>query len=75
MKNSEYVRFKNEVVNADEKHPIWWMGYLWINLTKKQGTDIVGYLNKKSFVKSIEINGKPALEIPSGLAIYTEQEV
>lgn len=73
MKNSEYVTFRNKVIRANENDPIWHMGFLWINLTKKQATDILLYLNRKEFIKHIEINGKPAIEIPSGLAIYKEQ--
>lgn len=74
MKNAEYKAFKDTVNTADEKHFIWWAGYLWIDLTKRQAREIVNILSGKDFIKkTTTFNGHEALEIPSGLAIWTEQ--
>ena len=76
MTNQEYKRFKECVVKAEEKDPIWWMGYLWINLTKRQAKDIIPVLESKPYIKdTVTINGQTAVEIPSGLAIWKNQEV
>lgn len=76
MTNSEYKNFKEYVTTADEKDPVWWAGYMWINLTKRQAKDIISVLENKSFVKETTLrNGRLALEIPSGLAIWKNQEV
>jgi len=74
MKNAEYKVFKDTVATADEKHFIWWAGYLWIDLTKRQAREVVEILKGRSFIKdTVTYNGHPALEIPSGLAIWKEQ--
>lgn len=74
MKNAEYKAFRNTVATADEKNPIWWAGFLWIDLTKRQANDIITILERLDFIKEVTLfNGKQALEIPSGLAIWKEQ--
>ena len=73
MKNEEYKRFKETVKEADEKNPIWWAGFLWINLTKRQARDIIEILKEQPFIKDVEVNGIEAYEIPSGLAIHKAQ--
>lgn len=76
MTNQDYKKFREAVKKANEKDPIWWMGYLWINLTKRQAKDIITVLENKPYIKdTITINNQPALEIPSGLAIWKNQEV
>lgn len=74
MKNDVYKRFKKGVIEADEKDPIWWLGYLWIDLTVRQAKEVIGLLSEKPFIKEVvTFNGHEAYEIPSGLQIWKEQ--
>ena len=73
MLNSEFKRFKEILSTANENHYIWNMGFLWIDLTKKQASEIVKILSPKPFIKHVNVNGHDAIEIPSGLAIWKEQ--
>ena len=71
MKNNEYRVFKNMVAMADVEDEIWWAGYYWIDLTEKQGRDIIDLLETKSFIKPAKTpTGKDALQMPSGLMIH-----
>lgn len=36
MKRDLFKRFKETVKQADASDPIWYMGYLWLDLTDKQ---------------------------------------
>ena len=70
MTNTEYKAFKAAVAKADAKNEIWWAGYYWIALTKKQCRDMLDLLETKSFMKrTTTLNGKDALMMPSGLCI------
>lgn len=75
MKTQDYKNFKNLIIKAtDPKDPIWWAGFLWVDLTKRQATEIVRILETKPFIKdTVTFNGHEAVEIPSGLAIWKEQ--
>lgn len=74
MKNSEYKKFKEAVSLAEERDPIWWAGFLWIDLTKRQAKEIVKVLARKPFIKeAVTLNGHEALETPAGLQIWKEQ--
>ena len=74
MKNDYFKAFIEEVKNAETKDPIWYMGYLWIDLTKKQAYKTINVLMDRSDCKLVTLkNGKQAIEIPSGMAIYLEQ--
>lgn len=71
MTNTEYKAFKAAVAKADNKNEIWWAGYYWIALTKKQCRDIIDLLETKPFMKStMTLTGKNALIMPSGLCIH-----
>ena len=51
MKRDVYKRFKNEIVNSQTgNEPIYYMGYHWIDLTRKQGEEIYNILRGKDFV-------------------------
>lgn len=70
MKTQEYKNFRNYVSTATEDDPIWWAGYLWINLTEKQLITILDVLKNKDFIKeTTNFRGQLGLEIPSGLHI------
>lgn len=40
MKRDLFKRFKETVKQADASDPIWYMGYLWLDLTDKQFKDL-----------------------------------
>lgn len=65
MKASDFKAFKNVISYADDKHPIWWAGYLWINLTAKQGEVAYSILKARGF----EQNDTGHMMLPSGLGI------
>ena len=68
MKIAEFNKFKAYVETADMKDPIWWAGYLWIDLTAKQGEKMAEVLVKKGMGK-FDADGKHFAEMPSGLRI------
>ena len=74
MNVSAYKTFKQIVRTGDEKSPIWWAGYMWLNLTKRQTKEIVGILIDRGFPVEDGFKGK-MVKIPSGLGIFLDQEV
>lgn len=74
MRNDYFKGFIDEVKTASTKDPIWYQGYLWIDLTKKQAYKTIEVLKTRNDCKIVTLNnGKLAIETPSGLAIYLEQ--
>ena len=65
MKTKDFKAFKEVIADADEKHPIWWAGYLWIDLTAKQGAQAYEILKGRGF----EQNATGHVLLPSGLGI------
>lgn len=65
MTREHYKNFKQTVSTANEHDPVWYAGYAWIDLTKKQADDIVELLKVHPSVVHTE-NG---LMLPSGLVI------
>ena len=71
MTSAEYKAFKEIVAKADAKNEVWWAGYYWIALTKKQCRDMLDLLETKPFIKrTTTLTGKDALMMPSGLCIH-----
>ena len=73
MKNDRFKDFLEYVGSASKTDPIWWAGYLWIDLTKRQATKTIEVLKNRPDCKLDVVNGRDVLKIPSGLAIYIEQ--
>lgn len=68
MKQSQFKNFYNAVLTADEKHPVWWMGYLWLDLTERQAKKICSALAPNPAVK-VNINlreSRTEYTMPSG---------
>lgn len=65
MKRADFNRFYEAVMTAEEKDPIWWAGYLWINLTEKQCDNITEALTCNKYVKVSEDGYK----LPSGILL------
>lgn len=65
MKTKDFNAFKEVISYADEKHPIWWAGYLWIDLTEKQGTKAYSILKERGF----EQTATGHVMLPSGMGI------
>lgn len=47
MKQSLYKNFKQKVIGADEKNPIWCAGFYFVDLTTKQSNDLYDALYSK----------------------------
>lgn len=73
MKTSDFKRFKEIVSNAELNDPIWHAGFLWIDLTKKQGAEIISILRESPIceVKKDRLN-RLCVFIPSGLGLVIE---
>lgn len=69
MKRNEFVRFRETITNADAEHPIWYMGFLWLNLTEKQLHEIVAICSQHSACKRKVLNGRDCIVTPSGLGM------
>lgn len=68
MKTAQFKNFYNAVMRADENHPVWWMGYLWLDLTEKQAKKICQSLAINPHVK-VTVNlreGQTEYKMPSG---------
>jgi len=62
MKRSDFSKFKEVISNARNDDPIWWAGYLWINLTEKQSNEVIKILTSRGFRTSAN-----EITIPSGI--------
>lgn len=40
MKTNEYKVFKEKLINAEKNSPIWSAGFLFLDLTERQGKDL-----------------------------------
>lgn len=65
MKNNQFNSLYNKIINNnDDKNPIFWMGFVWVNLTKSQ---------RKKIVKELLSQGYPHddkfVYLPSGIGL------
>lgn len=75
MKRDLFKRFKETVKQADASDPIWYMGYLWLDLTNKQFKDLA--YSVLSVHKDIEViidlhEGVYKYRLPNGLVLTLE---
>lgn len=47
MKRVDFGKFKEVISTARNNDPIWWAGYLWINLTEKQSNEVIEILTSR----------------------------
>lgn len=77
MKQEKYKLFKEAISTAGAKDPVWWAGYLWIDLTEKQGREVFKILgNRRDNVCKTIIslrNSRIEIEIPSGIRLFIEK--
>lgn len=74
MKNTDYKRFKEMIRTTPNSDywPIWFAGYLWLDLTKRQCAEVVDILVKRGFPVVDGCRGK-MVQIPSGFGIFLDQ--
>ena len=75
MKRDLFKRFKEAVKQADASDSIWYMGYLWLDLTDKQFKDLAK--NVLSVHKDVEVTidlqaCKYRYRFPNGLVLSTD---
>lgn len=66
MKRSEFLRFKETVMVATKDDPVWWAGYLWLNLTNRQIAAIRSILYARA--DDFEID-EHQITLPSGIGV------
>lgn len=47
MKQSLYKNFKEKAIKAESNNPIWWAGFYFFDLTKRQSDDLFDALYSK----------------------------
>lgn len=73
MNNAKFKSFLKAVKTVDSKDPLWWAGYLWIDLTPLQCIKTMNVLQYRKDCKIVFENGKNWYMIPSGLKIALDQ--
>ena len=51
MRNTHFKAFKERVKDAYRDDPIWWAGYLWIDMTPKQNNTMFDLLAYRGMVE------------------------
>lgn len=78
MRNEQFKQFLETVKDADKYDPIWYAGYLWIDLTEKQIDKVISIssIGKVCYKKSIGnlLFARNVLETPSGMKLYGEHD-
>lgn len=64
MENKYYKPFKAHVQNDSPESDIWYMGYYFLDLTKRQNNEVFDILNGRGFKRDGEW-----IEMPSGIRI------
>lgn len=66
MKRTQFERFKSAILTAPKDDPIWWCGYLFIDLTEKQFATTKALLYSRA--DDFEITDEQ-ITLPSGLGL------
>ena len=70
MTAAEFKGFKGIVEAADANDRIWWDGFYWINLTKRQAETVDIILRGKGCIDTVtDCRGRKAHRFPSGLTL------
>lgn len=79
MKNDGFKRFCEYVKNAEENDPIWYAGYLWLELTEKQINQIVSIIRTGKMGVEFTIGNilfsRNIVQTPSGMRLYGDSEI
>lgn len=72
MKTSQFKTFIETIKTAPANADIWYCGYLFLNLTQRQGQIFLDELAKNPIVKNGRniFDNTEYLEIPSGMRFY-----
>lgn len=74
MKTNQFKVFHAEVMKADKTNDVWWAGYLWMDLTKRQAEIISDtlWIKASSCVKTDLENGW--FIFPNGLKFRIQRQ-
>ena len=72
MKQDNYKLFKEYIRTAKERDGIWWAGFEWINLSKKQAKECYDILvNERKFPRRWNERAEcTEVILPSGIGLY-----
>jgi hypothetical protein len=70
MNAYSFRQFSQVIATAPESDPIWWAGWLWLDLTATQVEKAGEILRNRPFITaSAEADGRKAYRLPSGLQL------
>ena len=69
MKQSTFKNFIAAVKESKSNDPVWYAGYLWLNLTERQVKKTIDALIIRGDCPVEKRNGKYCIVIPSGIAL------
>ena len=72
IKQSDFKLFMEQIKTAPANDPIWYCGYLFMDLTLKQHRLTVEALESRPFIVHVIKFGHECLVIPSGIGLYKE---
>ena len=72
MKINQFKEFNETIKTANEKDPVWYAGYLFLNLTDKQMKVTIESLKENPHCKLINTDLRKAIQTPSGLKIIID---
>lgn len=78
MRNRDFTYLCERVKDADKNDPIWYAGYLWIDLTEKQIDKIVDLIKvgKNSISRTVGnvVFERKVVETPSGMKLFSNHK-
>lgn len=69
MKATNFKAFQNAIKTAKSGDDIWYMGFLWLQLTDRQIKIVVNELLKRDDCAEIVINGHKGVTVPNGMSL------
>lgn len=67
MKSNEFKQLIKHVSTCERNDDIWWLGWVFINLTERQARQLYMTLLEREDFEETSYHGKCGIEIPSGL--------
>lgn len=76
MRADNFKAFIEELKHAESNSPLFYAGYVFLDLTPRQYNITVSLLRTKSYIKEgVANNGRPVIWLPNGVGLYTDKEV